>query len=514
MANANTLAPGGQLVVEAWFRPHSAGSSSASLLFVGHAAGARVTRGITLIGNAVPAKPENADKRELQVATRRSRDHKAGVTLSDNASYSDMLAAVIAAANLTEHDRDRPHARRLLATVQARLHELKPVAHEKLKAYGFGNAGGHAIFDSASGAIDSWIRNIDLNSSIATDAFVTRFRVGAETIRICTGERADAPNLRAVDHAGRQTAVVAAATTLAPGVLAVAAEEAALLGFIARTSGQRLTVWAITHPAAALVASEALIGFGVQIGQDGWDEFIDGLRTPTGALFVAAQIAMDFMHVQMARTPTGAADSSAELEGLRSRYAQARAVLEQATYEAGTAPQPRSSVANAPDATTRMNTSEVRLARYKPTTMYDPSLRSDTLGETDKYGNIRIRPGMSPTDEALTLAHEQVHSALSPKVALLREFRADVGFAAYGRSAFLKYTEEALAETIANIRVKGFSIPAVVEGLKFPVTEGYVTFSRLAKETAIGTIVYAGIVYAVYLETSSSDHSDQKGGQP
>ena len=105
--------------------------------------------------------------------------------------------------------------------------------------------------------------------------------------------------------------------------------------------------------------------------------------------------------------------------------------------------------------------------KHKPNIVQDPT-RPAGHGSTDKYGNITVSPHGTAQDRALVLAHEKVHSALSPKwINQFREFRADVRMLAYQKSALLKYTEEALAETIAQVQVKGLGIDALVEGIRF-----------------------------------------------
>ncbi len=89
---------------------------------------------------------------------------------------------------------------------------------------------------------------------------------------------------------------------------------------------------------------------------------------------------------------------------------------------------------------------------------------------------------------------------MSPKFKLFRTIRADIGMLAYDRSSFLKYLEEALAESYAQLRVHGIS--ALPEGIKFPIANGYVTLSRTIAEGAIGTVAYGGTTYAVYLTAS------------
>jgi hypothetical protein len=121
-------------------------------------------------------------------------------------------------------------------------------------------------------------------------------------------------------------------------------------------------------------------------------------------------------------------------------------------------------------------------------------------GKTDKFGNITYSSAGSATDQSLALAHERVHSFLSPRLNALRELRADVGIWGYKRSALLKYLEEALAETYAQVSVRG--VRHLPQGIRFPIQQGYVTLSAVVTEAAIGTVVYGGVVYGVYVWTS------------
>lgn len=77
------------------------------------------------------------------------------------------------------------------------------------------------------------------------------------------------------------------------------------------------------------------------------------------------------------------------------------------------------------------------------------------------------------------------------------------------RSSFLRYLEEALAETYAQIKVHGSS--RLPSGLSFPVRKGYVTVSSVLKEGAIGTVVIGGVTYAVYYAAShEADPNDER----
>lgn len=122
-------------------------------------------------------------------------------------------------------------------------------------------------------------------------------------------------------------------------------------------------------------------------------------------------------------------------------------------------------------------------------------------GETTAYGDIVVSSRGSATEQALVVYHELVHSFLSPKLTPLRHFRARLAMSAYQRSAIMRYLEEALAETYAQLRVHG--ITAMPTGIKFPVATGemqiiYVSGAQLAAEgAAIGTIVLGTMTFNV-----------------
>jgi hypothetical protein len=138
--------------------------------------------------------------------------------------------------------------------------------------------------------------------------------------------------------------------------------------------------------------------------------------------------------------------------------------------------------------------------RYQPSVRWDPSLPAGQ-GRTNKYGDILISPHGTPKDRALALAHEQVHSKLSPKAMnALREFRADLAEQTYQYVGTLRALEEGLAETVAQVKVNGPSVQSVLDGITFPVRKGYVSLSVLAGEAgvgALGVITVGGYVYTV-----------------
>jgi hypothetical protein len=117
-------------------------------------------------------------------------------------------------------------------------------------------------------------------------------------------------------------------------------------------------------------------------------------------------------------------------------------------------------------------------------------------GVTDKFGNVRYSTLGTADDVALARHHESIHSFLSPKFKLFRELRADFATAGYQKSATLRYIEEALAESYAQMRVNG--IKGLPTGIKFPIKEGYVSIQALAAEGAVGTIVVGGVTYYVF----------------
>ena len=130
-------------------------------------------------------------------------------------------------------------------------------------------------------------------------------------------------------------------------------------------------------------------------------------------------------------------------------------------------------------------------------------------GLTDKFGNITYSTAGSQTDQALALYHEQVHSFLSPKLRVLRNFRADFGMTIYSNSDLLRYLEEALAETYAQLRVNG--LRGLPDGIRFPITNGYVTLERGAFEGVIGTITVGGITYGAYIMASNDAETNIEG---
>lgn len=133
---------------------------------------------------------------------------------------------------------------------------------------------------------------------------------------------------------------------------------------------------------------------------------------------------------------------------------------------------------------------------YKPTVVGDPFLEAGT-GFTDKFGNVQYSMLGSKVDQALVREHELVHSFLSPKFKFLQEFRADIRMSAYEKSSFMRYMEEAMAETYAQLKVNG--LQGIPSGLSFPITNGYVKLEDVVTEGALGALAVGGVNYGVYV---------------
>jgi hypothetical protein len=292
--------PGTSTTIEVAFRPTTPVGLHAWLELHGRTPSRSVKRGALLIApTPLAAVAAHAEERELALADRESRDVESSTTAPATATYHDMLAAVLAAERLTDRCK-LEDARRVLEPVEHRLAQLDEEAYKKLAKLGAGNVAGHAIFDTAKGAVSSWIRRLRLGAPIRTESMVLEFRMGAEAIRLVTGERDDAPTLAAFDHASRMVGIGAAALVAGPGIAALAIEEAGLLAFAARGGARSIAIWALHNPAQALAVAEVLLGLGVQVGEDGWEAFADQLKNPVGCLFIVMQVIMDGMHIRAA----------------------------------------------------------------------------------------------------------------------------------------------------------------------------------------------------------------------
>jgi hypothetical protein len=143
-------------------------------------------------------------------------------------------------------------------------------------------------------------------------------------------------------------------------------------------------------------------------------------------------------------------------------------------------------------------------SRYKPWERLAPIASppgKKIRGITDEFGNITIDVNQTATEIHLTLLHERVHQFLTPKLYFLREVRIKLMLEGYNRSYFLRYLEESIAQTHALLRTQGLG--GTLEGIAFPVKNGYVTVRKLGGELAgifLGTVNVGGNTYRVSTE--------------
>ena len=155
-------------------------------------------------------------------------------------------------------------------------------------------------------------------------------------------------------------------------------------------------------------------------------------------------------------------------------------------------PLPRSSFDNLP--------SNTRFG-YKPSITGTHDLPAGAGGTSVRTGDIEYSLLGSSEDRQLGIAHETVHQFLTPKLNLLRGLRGFVRAQGYNRSYILRYLEEALAETYAQLRVRGVSRANIIKGAHFPVKYGYVSFAQMGQEARgllLGPINVGGSVYNVW----------------
>lgn len=141
---------------------------------------------------------------------------------------------------------------------------------------------------------------------------------------------------------------------------------------------------------------------------------------------------------------------------------------------------------------------------YEPKTagVHDPRLSAGE-GGTDVYtGDIEYSLKGTDVDRRMALAHEQVHQFLTPKLRVLRRLRTFMRAQGYNRSYVLRYLEEALAETRAQLSVKGFTKVNFIEGMRFPIGPDYdVTIGTMkteAMQILLGPIMVGGMTYQVW----------------
>lgn len=137
---------------------------------------------------------------------------------------------------------------------------------------------------------------------------------------------------------------------------------------------------------------------------------------------------------------------------------------------------------------------------YKPGTQAANNLNPGVLGNTSIYGDIKYLSKLTGNLKNETILHERVHSFLTPKLYPLRNLRITLNWNGYAKSYLLRYLEEAIAETVAQVGTYGFK--NVVVGIKFPVKEQYVTLAAMGLEVKgifLGPVNVSGMSYKAYL---------------
>lgn len=145
--------------------------------------------------------------------------------------------------------------------------------------------------------------------------------------------------------------------------------------------------------------------------------------------------------------------------------------------------------------------------RYKPTIKKSPALPAGE-GSTSFWGNITVSTHGSASEQAVVLLHERVHQFLTPKLYILREYRASNRAASYMRSSLWRYIEEALAETIAQVKVNSFRKFFV--GIHFPINNRYMylwqgggyaqSFKGSGALPEAASLLYNGVVSGIAFE--------------
>lgn len=131
-----------------------------------------------------------------------------------------------------------------------------------------------------------------------------------------------------------------------------------------------------------------------------------------------------------------------------------------------------------------------------------------SAGLTKEWGDIELLVTKNIDDVNATVVHEIVHQVLTPKLQVfpkIRQFRAVLKNQGYLRSYLLRYLEEALAETISQLYIKGINWRNFLAGVRFPVGQAgescYVTNAAMATEAKgilLGPINVGGMIFNVY----------------
>lgn len=129
--------------------------------------------------------------------------------------------------------------------------------------------------------------------------------------------------------------------------------------------------------------------------------------------------------------------------------------------------------------------------RYRPTTTGTPSIGAGG-GVTSWWGDIEFSTLGTATDRALALYHEQVHQFLVPKLYFLRNYRVQSRTGSYAGSSLFRYLEEVLAETRAQVKVKGWG--RLFSSVRFPLRGGYVYWVKAGSDPALAVWGGRGVI--------------------
>jgi hypothetical protein len=270
-----------------------------------------------------------------------------------------------------------------------------------------------------------------------------------------------------------------------------------------------LTPEALAVVAAVLVAWVASHAFGI-------GEIIDVIIVALGVFAIGLAIFEGLDHLYEFAASAYRARSIQNLDQAADHFAKAvtflgiQAVL--AVLFRGAPKSYRGGPARTPGPRT------ARGATYRPKLQWrkyvpgEGNLRAGS-GWTTTAGDIVVSSRGSAKTRQLVLFHEKIHQLLTPKLYPLRNFRIRNRTKSYTQSSLSRYMEEALAEVVAQLRVKG--VREFLTGIRFPVHRGYVFLLRrgdseglyggagVVTEIAgllVGGLEIAGLRFDIYLK--------------
>ncbi len=264
----------------------------------------------------------------------------------------------------------------------------------------------------------------------------------------------------------------------------------------------RQQVEALLSPEAlAIIAATLIVWAGSHLV--GIGEIVDIILLVAGFAVLGLSVFSGAQELYLFATTAIDARSGADLDRAARHFAQAVNILGISLVSAVLLRGSARSVAarGRPQVRPMPNVGPAPAAGVRPRITRPHTLPSGALGETDWWGNIAVIRNQSLSEQRLTLYHEWVHSVLSPRFGPMRQLRAQLRASGYWRSTFLRYLEEAMAESYAQMRVQG--LQGAIVGLRFPLQGGYVTISQMGAEgTAIGNIAVGGAIFTVHVADS------------